>query len=199
MADFTSRRLPSLSPRESVSRKNSVEKPVNIGQGYGHGYESPPSTASDQAERNNSITSTLTINSCPSVTNTLLSIPTLGKSNRFNILSLSDKKETIEIDGNNQSSKSMQLNKEKERERDRERERERDRERARPQARKGLMGFKGFQAAMGKSLQLSNKTGRPKSHITAKKKKEINDAVGTNFRKNEEEEEEEEDKTKGES
>ena len=104
-----------------------------------------------------------------------------------NIVSLSDKKETIEIDGHNQSSKSIQLNKEKEKER--ERERERDRERARPQARKGLMGFKGFQAAMGKSLQLSNKSGRPKSHITAKKKKENNDAVGTNFRKNEEEEE----------
>ena len=85
----------------------------------------------------------------------------------------------------------MQLNKEKER------ERERDRERARPQARKGLMGFKGFQAAMGKSLQLSNKSGRPKSHIKAEKKKENNDAVGTNFRKNEEEEEE--DKDKGES
>ena len=98
------------------------------------------------------------------MTNTPLSSPISGgNSNRFSNFSLLDNTDLIDIDNSNKSMKSAPLNAEKDRDKDRERDRERDR----PQARKGLMGFKGFQAAMGKSFQLSNKISRPKSDITA--------------------------------
>ena len=103
--------------------------------------------------------STLTISSHSTMTNTPLTSPISGNSNPFSTFSLLDNTDIIEIDNSSKSMKSAPLNVEK--------DRERDRERARPRARKGLMGFKGFQAAMGKSFQLSNKISGPKSDITA--------------------------------
>ena len=87
-----------------------------------------------------------------------------NKNRRLSKLMLMDSKDTIDTDSPRESFLSISTMKN--------RDRERDRERSRPQARKGLMGFKGFKAAMEKTLQLSNRIGRPKCDIPINFKEE---------------------------